>query len=67
MTTDELMNGYNITIVGSNYQIDLQAMGEDKDDALNSALYTLINSEPKIDLFDQELQYEAEFVERIEN
>jgi len=60
------MNGYNVTIYGDEYRIELQAMGTDGEDAFEQALYTLINSEPKIDLFDHDLKYEAEFVEVVE-
>ena len=61
------MNGYEIRIWGSNYVIVLEATGEDEDDAFNNSLYTLINSEPKIDLFGQDLKYIAEFIEKIED
>lgn len=60
------MNGYNITIVGSNYEITTQAMGENPDHALEQALFALINSEPSIDLFGQDLLYRSEFVEKVE-
>ena len=60
------MNGYFVTIYGDNYRIELQAMGHDGEDAFEQALYTLINSEQKIDLFGHDLKYEAEFVEVVE-
>lgn len=61
------MNGYSLTIHGDNYRINLGVMAEDKDSAFEAGLYTLINSEPKLDLFDMQLTYEAEFIEVIPN
>lgn len=57
------MNAYKVTILGSNYSITTDVMAENEDLAFEQALYTLINSTPKIDLFDEELRYEAEFLE----
>jgi hypothetical protein len=57
------MNAYKVTILGSNYSITTDVMAENEDLAFEQALYTLINSVPKIDLFDEELRYEAEFLE----
>lgn len=61
------MNGYNITLIGSNYTITTQVMAEDEDEAFEQAHYTLINSTPSIDLFDQNLRYEAELIEVMED
>ena len=60
------MNGYNLTIIADNYTITTQVMAEDEEQAFEQALYTLINSNPKIDLFDEDLRYEAEFLEVVE-
>jgi len=60
------MNGYDLSIIGSNYVILTQVMAADEDQALEQALYTLINSEPSLDLFDEDLKYEAELVEVME-
>jgi len=60
------MNAYNLTIVADNYTITTQVMAYNEDLAFRQALYTLINSNPKIDLFDEELRYEAEFLEVVE-
>lgn len=61
------MNGYDLTICCSNYTINLLVMAEDKETAFEAGLYTLINSEPKLDLFDMQLTYEAKFIEVIPN
>jgi len=60
------MNAYNLTIIADNYTITTQVMAEDEYLAFEQALYTLINSKPEIDLFDEELRYEAEFLEVVE-
>ena len=60
------MNGYEVTIFGSNYEIRTEVMAWNEWQAFEQALYTLINSEPKIDLFDVGLKYEAEFIEKVE-
>jgi len=60
------MNAYKVTILGSNYSITTDVMAVNEDLAFQQALYTLINSTPKIDLFDEELRYEAEFLEVVE-
>lgn len=60
------MNGYDLSIIGSNYVILTQVTAADEDQALEQALYTLINSEPSLDLFDKDLKYEAELVEVME-
>ena len=60
------MNGYNLSIIGSNYVIVVQVMAADEDQALEQALYTLINSEPSLDLFNEDLKYEAELLEVME-
>jgi len=60
------MNAYKVTILGSNYSITTDVMAENEEQAFEQALYTLINSTPKIDLFDKELRYEAEFLEVVE-
>ena len=59
-------NGYEVKIHGDNYAISVLSMGDTPEEAFTQALYTLINSEPKIDLFDIDLQYETEFIETIE-
>lgn len=61
------MNGYNLSIIASNYVIITQVIAGDEDQALEQALYTLINSEPSLDLFDQDLKYEAELLEVMED
>jgi len=58
-----MTNGYWVTIVGSNYEITTDTMAANEEDAFVQALYTLINSTPSIDLFDQDLKYKAELIE----
>ena len=60
------MNGYEVTIFGSNYEIRTEVMAWNEWQAFEQALYTLINSEPKINLFDVDLKYEAELLEVME-
>lgn len=60
------MNAYNLTIIADNYTITTQVMAPNEDLAFQQALYTLINSDPKIDLFDEDLRYEAEFLEVVQ-
>jgi len=60
------MNIYEVTIFGSNYEIRTQVIAETKEAAFEQALYTLINSTPKLDLFSIELEYEAELIEVME-
>jgi|LakMenEpi03Aug12_release.lakeMendotaPanAssembly.Ray.scaffolds.fasta_scaffold3568617_1 hypothetical protein len=61
-----MTNGYDIKIYGDDYYIVVSAMGDTPEEAFTNALYTLINSKPKLDLFDIDLTYEAEFLEQIE-
>lgn len=58
-----MTNGYEFTIHGSNYQIVVSSMGDTQEEAFEWALYTLINSTPKLDLFGEDLNYEAELIE----
>ena len=60
------MNGYQVSLVGSNYVIITDVLADNEEHAFEQALYTLINSDPKIDFFDFDLQYQAEFIEKIE-
>lgn len=60
---DPMTNGYYVTIVGSDYEITTDAMADNEEDAFEQALYKLINSVPKIDLFDTDLKYKAELIE----
>lgn len=57
------MNGYSVSISVSNYIVTTDVMAEDSEQAFEQALYTLINSDPKIDLFDKEVRYETELIE----
>lgn len=59
--------GYEFKIYGSNYEISVSDFGESKEHALEMALYKLINSTPKIDLFGQTLDYDAELIEEWED
>lgn len=57
------MNGYSVSISVSNYVVTTDVMAEDSEQAFEQALYTLVNSDPKIDLFDKEVRYETELIE----
>lgn len=58
-----MTNGYLFKIQGSDYLIEVDSMGETPDEAFEWALYKLINSTPKLDLFGQDLTYEVELIE----
>lgn len=55
--------GYEFKIYGSNYEILVDSFGESQEAALEQALYKLINSTPKIDLFGVTLDYDATLIE----
>ena len=68
MTEDEVTttNCYEVKIYGDDYYIVTSVMADTPEEAFTQSLYTLINSKPKLDLFDIDLTYEAEFLEQIE-
>lgn len=57
-----MTNGYDFVIVGSDYEIKVDSMGDTPDEAFEWALYKLINSTPKLDLFEQDLEYRVEAI-----
>jgi hypothetical protein len=68
MTEDEVTttNCYEVKIYGDDYYIVTNVIADTPEEAFTSSLYTLINSKPKLDLFDIDLTYEAELIETME-
>jgi hypothetical protein len=68
MTEDEVTttNCYEVKIYVDDYYIVTNVIADTPEEAFTQSLYTLINSKPKLDLFDIDLTYEAELIETME-
>jgi hypothetical protein len=68
MTEDEVTttNCYEVKIYVDDYYIVTNVIADTPEEAFTQSLYTLINSKPKLDLFDIDLTYEAILLETME-